>query len=124
PGGEAYIILYNKNSLFYRVTLGLWRHVILGGWRHMSLEDRLRGIEANEANVKPLVRVYTRSQCKAMMQKAGFSEVRATVRKLTWEDLPRFPAIWRAYRYIPKRLLLGLGRVMGWYVIANGEKRR
>lgn len=122
PGGQATFILYNKNSLFYRVTLDLWQGRLLGGNRETSLDDRLRGIEANEAGEKPLVRVYTPNDCKRLMLEAGFAPPHTQVRKLVWEDLPYVPALKSLYPRLPKALLGWFGRRWGWYVIVSARK--
>jgi ubiquinone/menaquinone biosynthesis C-methylase UbiE len=122
PGGKAIFILYIKNSLFYRVNLDIWQHRILGGWRKMSLEDRLRGIEANEAGERPLVRVYSQSEVASLMCRAGFMNPHSSIRKLVWEDLPYAPIIGRLNRYMPQSLLSWAGKRWGWYVITSAMK--
>lgn len=123
PGGEAFIILYNKNSLFYRLTLTVWQHYIKDWRRREPLETKLRRIEANQAGELPLVRVYTRAQSEALLRAAGFESVSSAVRKLVWEDFPISTGpLGAVLRAVPERWLHRLGHWCGWYVIVQGRK--
>lgn len=122
PGGIFYVILYNKNSLFFRLTISLWYQIVLGGRRFESLSERLSTIEANAAGERPIVNVYTPKEVSNLLERAGLMPTLVIVRKLTWEDLPALPLIWRAYRFIPSRLLNWLGTFVGWYVIGIAKK--
>lgn len=122
PGGEAYILVYHRNSIFYRVTLGIWHQIIFGGWRKQSLDNRLREIEANAAGEKPIVNVYSKAEYRNLLKAAGFSSVETCVRKLVVEDLPIAFGIDRLYRRLPPSVFDAVGRLFGWYVVAKAKK--
>lgn len=122
PGGDFYVILYHKNSVFYRVTLAVWYQIIHGGRRRETLKERLSRIEYNEAGERPIVNVYSRSEVRALLEDAGFDVQSVKVRKLVWEELPSIWFIHRYFKYIPRGLLNTIGKAFGWYVIAHATK--
>jgi len=122
PGGEFFVLLYHRNSLFYRITLAIWYQIIHGGWRRETLRERLSQIEANAAGERPIVNVYSRRELRNMLKDAGFEVRGIRVRKLTWEELPSIWFIHRFFRYIPRSTLNALGRLVGWYVIGHAKK--
>lgn len=121
PGGRLYLIVYHRNSVFYRFTLPLmW--LLEGSWRRETLARRLRRIEANAAGETPIVNVYSRGEIAALVTRHGFRVQSLGVRKLVIEDLPWLPIARNVYRIIPRRLLDAVGRVMGWYVIVHATR--
>ncbi len=123
PGGDFHVLLYHRNSLFYRVTLAIWYQLIHGGWRHETLRERLSRIEANPAGERPIVNVYSRRELRGLLKRTGFEVQSIRVRKLTWEELPSIWFVHRFFRHIPRAPLDALGRLVGWYVIGHGVKR-
>lgn len=122
PAGDFHVILYHRNSLFYRVTLAIWYQVIHGGRKIETLHERLSRIEANSADERPIVNVYSRREVGELLRGAGFTVESIRVRKLTWEELPSIWFIHRFFRHIPRGLLTAFGRLVGWYVIGHGRK--
>ncbi|GAK45072.1 type 11 methyltransferase [Tepidicaulis marinus] len=122
PGGDFYVLVYNKNSLFYRITLAIW-YQIIHGYRHKeTLQEQLSRIEFNEADERPIVNVYSKRELRALLQQTGFKVSSIKVRKLTWEDLPAVWFVHRFFKYIPRSLLHFLGKAVGWYLIAHARK--
>jgi SAM-dependent methyltransferase len=123
PGGSLYMILYHRNSIFYRLTLPLiW--LIEGSWRRETLAQRLRRIEANAAGETPIVNVYSRGEVADLVSRADLEVAWVGVRKLVIEDLPWLPIIRSVYRVIPRRLLDATGKIAGWYVIVHAMRPR
>jgi SAM-dependent methyltransferase len=123
PGGSLYMILYHRNSIFYRLTLPLiW--LLEGSWRRETLAQRLRRIEANAAGETPIVNVYSRGEVADLVSRAGLEVAWVGVRKLVIEDLPWLPIIRSVYRVIPRRLLDATGKIAGWYVIVHATRPR
>lgn len=120
--GELWVVLYNKNSLFYRISLYLVEHIINGGFRRMEFATRLSMIEYTTSNVLPIVNVYSKNEIREMLQTAGFKVKKQWVRKMVKEDLPCIKFIWRLWKYIPQRWLDFLGKLWGWYVITYAVK--
>lgn len=118
--GQLYVSVYNRNSIFYALTLALDEHIIHGGWRKRSLETRLRMIEQTTSDELPLVRVFSAHQLRTAITAAGFVGVETCVRKLVAEDLPLLPLRW--WRKVPQSWLDAVGRRFGWYVWAHATK--
>ena len=122
PGGEFWVILYHKTSLYYWVTLGLVNHVLRLGFLRRSFREGLARIEQTTSSELPLVNVYTRGELATRLRAAGFEVEAVHVRKLVKEDLPPVPLLDRCWSLIPQRALDAVGRRFGWYVIARARK--
>jgi ubiquinone/menaquinone biosynthesis C-methylase UbiE len=117
-GGSFYVILYHKNSIFYRVS-----SVLSALAARRPVGERLRYVEANAAGEAPIVNVYSRREVSRMLAAAAFSVRSIKVRKLTWEDLPLAGrTLGPLYRCVPGPVYRTLGRAFGWYVIGHGVK--
>lgn len=121
-GGECQIIVYNKHSIFYWLTLVLSVWILRGKFLKMSLKDMRSKIEYTQSDALPLVNVYSKRQICKLMKEAGFSIIKTDIRKLLAEDLPSIPLIRKMYKYIPKRFLDVLGKKFGWYVSVRAVK--
>ena len=122
PGGDFWVIVYHRNSLFYRVTLGLFDHVIGGGWRRRTLRERLAMIEFTTSDALPLVNVHSRRELTAILRDSGFEVQGTSVRKLVVEDLPAPGKLGWLWRRVPQQWLDVVGRRWGWYVIAHATR--
>jgi SAM-dependent methyltransferase len=124
PGGEAWIIVYHKNSVFYWLTLFLFRWILHGEFRHYrSFIDRLAAIEHTTSDARPVVHAYTKKGLRQSLQRAGFNRVTIKVRKLTVDDLPPIGPAGRIWYHVPQSMLDRIGRRFGWYLIAHAGKR-
>ena len=121
-GGELWVGLYHKNSVFYWLALFAHEHLLRLGFREMSFKERLGRIEHTTSDELPLVKVYTRSGLKKMLKRSGLSVRSVRVRKLVKEDLPTIPYLEGVYPAIPQRWLDAVGKLLGWYVVARAEK--
>jgi ubiquinone/menaquinone biosynthesis C-methylase UbiE len=124
PGGEARIIVYNRNSLHYLLHEVIGRGVIRGRLlREFSMEAILSGdTEHSSIGARPLVRVYTPRRLRGMLIRAGFVDVTTAVRHFRPEDT--FVTV-RLARILPwlgdPAVLDRIGRIAGWYVIARAR---
>lgn len=123
PGGELYVLLYHRNSVFYRLGLPwTWLIESVRGKRE-SFRDRVRRIEANAAGETPIVNVYSRQEAVALASNAGLRVLSVATRKVTYEDLPHLPVVHRLYRTIlPAKFLNHIGKRFGWYVIVRAKR--
>lgn len=121
-GGEFWIVVYHKNSIFYRIHLFLFNHVFQLGFLKRSLKERLSMIEFTTSNVRPLVNVYTRTSLRKLLTQAGFTIESLYIRRLKAEEFPPIPLIWKMWRFIPQRWLDIIGKAFGWYLIAKAKK--
>jgi ubiquinone/menaquinone biosynthesis C-methylase UbiE len=123
PGGEARIIVYNRNSLHYYVNQVLFLGV-LHGWlfKERSMEGVLsRGVEYSRIDARPLVRVYSPKQMREIMREAGFGDVSTTVRHFNVSDtFVTHLLSSRVAKLRDPQVLDRIGRRAGWYVVARG----
>jgi ubiquinone/menaquinone biosynthesis C-methylase UbiE len=116
PGGTAKVMLYHRNSLNYWFEIIL-RRGLLGGefLRGRSAEEIMsRVIEISNHDARPLVKVYSRKQARALF--GEFREINVDVEQLTREEL-RFVA-----PLVSKKLLQRLGNRIGWNVVVTATK--
>ena len=116
PGGTAKVMLYHRNSLNYWVEIVL-RRGLLGGefLRRRSAEEIMsRVIEFSDHDARPLVKVYSRKQARALF--AQFSEATVEVEQLTKEELRLLAPL------VSERLFKKLGNRVGWNVIITAKK--
>jgi ubiquinone/menaquinone biosynthesis C-methylase UbiE len=126
PGGQARVIVYNRNSLHYWLDQVLIKAILRGGLlRERSMEEVLTRVEVSSVDARPLVRVYSPRQLRQMMCEAGFQNVKTHVRHFQPEDsfVTGFLAR-RSPRLRARRTLELLGRIGGWYVVGSGLARR
>jgi ubiquinone/menaquinone biosynthesis C-methylase UbiE len=115
PGGNFYVILYHRNSIFARVS-----SVLSAAIRGIPIGDRFRNLEHNEAGESPLVNIYSRKELADMLMRSGFDVKAVDVRKLLAEDMPFCrPPLSLVYRSIPQWVYDVFGKAFGWYVIGH-----
>lgn len=123
--GEARIIVYNKTSFHYWIEQVLSQGILHGKLlREGSMAGVLSAsVERTSVNARPLVRVYTPRQLRAMLQAAGYTDVMVAVRHFNVEDTF---ITGRLHRRVAKLGDSGLrdriGRIGGWYIIGRGRK--
>jgi len=120
PQGELWMTLYHRNSVFYRLSVCLWKHVLKGGFLQMNLQDRRSSIEDTGSDAKPIVNVYSKREVKTLVEEAKLSLEFIDCRKLLHEDFPG--TIYRVIRPVPQKLLDRLGRILGWYIVVRARK--
>jgi hypothetical protein len=109
-------MIYHRNSLNYWFEIIL-RRGLLGGefLRGRSAEEIMsRVIEISNHDARPLVKVYSRKQARALF--GEFREINVDVEQLTREEL-RFVA-----PLVSKKLLQTLGNRIGWNVVVTATK--
>jgi ubiquinone/menaquinone biosynthesis C-methylase UbiE len=125
PGGEARIIVYNRNSLHFWIQQVLYDGILLRGLlQERSIANLLsRNVEHSSIGARPLVRVYSPRQMRALMRDAGFAGVATELRHFHAGDTfvtemlaPRIAALRKP------QILDRIGRAAGWYVIARGVR--
>jgi SAM-dependent methyltransferase len=116
PGGTAKVMLYHRHSLNYWFEIIL-RRGLLGGefLRGRSAEEIMsRVIEFSDHGARPLVKVYSRKEARALF--GHFREVAVDVEQLTREELRFFSPL------VSESGLEKLGRRIGWNVIITAKK--
>lgn len=110
PGGEAVVILYNRNSWHYWLNQVLWRGLLHGLLvRERGMTGVLStGVERSSIGARPLVRVFSRRQMESMLVRARFECVSTWVSPFRASDSP-------FTRRLPESLPLG----GGWYVVGH-----
>jgi ubiquinone/menaquinone biosynthesis C-methylase UbiE len=124
PGGEARVILYNRNSFHYWMTQVAYRGILRGELlRERSMAGVLsKGVEYSHIGARPLVRVYSPTQVRRLMREAGFREIHVHVYHFNYTDTPVTAVLGRVFGMMRNPQLLNrIGRVGGWYVVARGR---
>jgi ubiquinone/menaquinone biosynthesis C-methylase UbiE len=123
PGGEARVIVYNRASFHYWISQVLYWGVYKRRlFKEGSMEAVLSHVEHSTIGARPLVRVYSPRQARALMRDAGFTAVTTQVRQFKAQDtfitlfLEPFVKSLRDPNVLDR-----IGRVGGWYVIASGR---
>lgn len=122
PGGRFCVIVYHRDSVFFRMRLQMYDQIIKGGRKRQSDQDRLSEIEYTTSDARPLVNVYSRSDVKDMLVQAGFRVDAQCVRKLVRDDFPLVIGVNFIVSRVPQGWLDALGRLFGWYVITWATK--
>jgi len=116
PGGIAKVMLYHRNSLNYWVEIIL-RHGLLRGdfLRGRSAEEIMsRVVEFSDHDARPLVKVYSRAQTRALF--SMFREVAIDVEQLTRAELRFLSPL------VSERMFERLRKRIGWNVIVTATK--
>ncbi len=116
PGGLALVMLYHRHSFYYWGETILHRGILRGQLlRGRSPEEIMsRYAEYSESDARPLVKVYSRRQARALF--APFSEVKLEVEQMIRQELgPLSPLI-------PDSLMGRLRRSVGWNLIITAKK--
>ena len=116
PGGTAKVMLYHRNSLNYWFEIILRRGLFGGEFlRGRSAEEIMsRVIEFSDHDARPLVKVYSRRQARALFSE--FRDVTVDVEQLTREEL-RFLA-----PLVSEKAMNRLGQRIGWNVVITAKK--
>jgi len=138
PGGRIHLMVYNKNSFNYWISIGILRRLgallllLPGGVRFASWlssepvenlgihRERFRSqglryifgkdwLNRNtDGAMSPLARVYSRKTAKTLLR--GFTEFRFEVANINKRHLPLIG------RFLPRRVEDWLGRHFGWHL--------
>lgn len=130
PGGEARVIVYNRNSFHYWMTQIAY-YGIARGWliKERSMAGVLsRSVEYSRVGARPLVRVYSPRHVRELLRDASFADISVAVRHFHVVDTPlTYPLKYPLARWPkldPSRLLDRIGRIGGWYIVATGTAPR
>lgn len=116
PGGEAKVMLYHRHSLNYWFEIILRRGLLGGEFLrgHSAEEIMSRVIEFSDHDARPLVKVYSRKQARALFSQ--FSDVRVEVEQLTREELRFLSPL------VSDSMFDTLSKRIGWNVIITARK--
>lgn len=116
PAGTAKVMLYHKNSLNYWGEIMLHRGVLRGELlRGRSPQEIMSTwVEYSEHGGRPLVKVYTSRQARALFR--DFSEVKIQIEQLLRPELPILGS------FIPESLFTAMSKSIGWNLIITATK--
>lgn len=121
PGGEARIVVYNRGSLHYWITLVGWWGIVKRELRQGGIAGVLsEHVEYSGVGARPLVRVYGRGELRRMLETAGLERVRVEARHFRLHDTPLTSPLRRVRPLREPRLLDRVGRAAGWYLVGTG----
>ena len=116
PGGIAKVMLYHRNSFYYWtdiiLRLGIVRGHFLRG--HSPAEIMSRYVEYSEHDARPLVKVYSRRQARALFK--PFREVKTEVEQMVRAELRFLSPLFS------EKMFRRLRRSAGWNVIITAKK--
>ncbi|WP_051610339.1 class I SAM-dependent methyltransferase [Terasakiella pusilla] len=143
PGGRAFITLYNKKSIFYKLMVASYSFKYRYN-KEKSVEEILSLIEYNGVGGMPLVRVFDDKEITRILEKEGFVVDPVICRKATPFDFPLcFPDYlvfdkrpkWltrplnlldliseKLLLSLPQRFFNFLGTYWGWYLVCRVTK--
>jgi ubiquinone/menaquinone biosynthesis C-methylase UbiE len=112
PGGLAVVGLYHKNSWQYWINIFLIHGVFKRKLANMTMNDLLSSvIEYSTSGARPLVNVYTKSDCRRMFKK--FTGIKIKNDHWTRDQIPsRIGSIMPAF----------LPSFLGWYIMVFARK--
>lgn len=112
PGGMAVIGLYHKNSWHYWINLMLIQGLVKRKLLKMSVDELLStSVEFSRSRAKPLVKVYSKGECKQLFR--DFSEVKIKTYHWKSDQIPK----------IEKFLPTFLPSFLGWYIFIFAQRR-
>jgi ubiquinone/menaquinone biosynthesis C-methylase UbiE len=116
PGGVAKVMLYHRHSFYYWSEIILHRGLLRGHFLrgHSPTEIMSRYVEYSEHGARPLVKVHSRRQARALF--APFREVKIEVEQLMREELRLLNPL------VSDNLFRRLSRGLGWNVIITARK--
>jgi ubiquinone/menaquinone biosynthesis C-methylase UbiE len=116
PGGLARVMLYHRNSLYYWTEIILHRGLLRGHFLrgHSPEEIMSRYVEYSSAEARPLVKVYSRRQARALFE--PFREVKTEVEQMIREELRFLRPV------VSEKMFDRLRRSAGWNVIISARK--
>lgn len=120
--GSFYLIIYNKNSAFYRLSLFLtW--VIQREFLKESFKTRLARIEMTTSKELPHVDVYSKKNIVKLLNKSGFTIITTQIHELDKDHMPNILYLWKIWPLISQRVYQWLGNYLGWYIAIKAQKR-
>jgi ubiquinone/menaquinone biosynthesis C-methylase UbiE len=116
PGGTARVMLYHRNSLYYWTEIILHRGLLRGHFLrgHSTEEIMSRYVEYSSTEAKPLVKVYSRRQARALFK--PFREIKTEVEQMIREELRFLGPL------VSEKMFARLSRSAGWNVIITARK--
>jgi ubiquinone/menaquinone biosynthesis C-methylase UbiE len=126
PEADFWMTVYNKNSIFNRLTKWLGTYLLQGNYKTQTYAEHLSQIEFTTGGERPLVRVFSVREIKMLLQENGFTVKNVWIRKLTAGDLPTFSirGLWRLWHSIPAKWLDWIGKHYGWYILCHAVCRK
>lgn len=117
PNGTAIVGLYHKNSWHYLVNLVFRKGILHKGLKQGTMADILsRSVEFSRTGAKPLVKVYSRRECRRLFSNFSKAKVRAYHFKKDQVLIPR------PFQFLKFFLPTFLPSFLGWYLMATVKK--
>jgi ubiquinone/menaquinone biosynthesis C-methylase UbiE len=115
PGGEVRLVLYHRDSVYYR-----WQVQLVRGILHRELLRRrsMAGVLGHtlpwaREDAPPFVRVFSRRSLRRLMRDAGMCDVSTSVRGFSPSHFPPAARVSPAWHE-------RIGRLAGWYICGRG----
>lgn len=119
--GSFYLVVYNKNSIFYRLTLVMsWLRE--GYFLKESFKKRLARIESTDSSELPHIDVYSKKNINKILEQAGFKVITTEVHQLDQHHMPHMFKLSWIWSRIPRHWYTFFGRYCGWYIAIKAQK--
>ncbi len=118
PGGQCFITVYNKNSIFFWWTTYFYNYLWKKGYQKRSLTQQISLIEFPNNSEDMVIRLYKPTEFKRMF--SCFSRATVYIRQLLFLDIAIINRFFIDHR--PNMFLTWLGNLFGWYVIVEAKK--
>lgn len=115
PGAQAYLAIYNKNSMFFWWTVFLWDYLRHFKFLKMKLKERLSLIEYPNNDKTLVVKLLTKKEFVRKLKQSGFVIKRIHIAHLNRASITHDE--WFSDGFIKK-----YEEKLGWYLVAEVEK--
>jgi ubiquinone/menaquinone biosynthesis C-methylase UbiE len=114
-GGRFIVTMYYTYSAFHLGAILLYRGIVQGDLRRLGYRELMATAEngADGLRIKPLVKTYSKTQLRNMLD--DFSKVRVRAAHFRREHLP-------LGRWLPRSVAPVLEPYLGWYVVGVATK--
>lgn len=119
PGGQCWITVYHKTSLFFWWTIFLWKYLIMCGWKKYTLKQQLSLIEYPNNNPNMVIRLYKKHEFADMFH--SFSSVASYIEHLLVSDITVLSSLFKNPER-PRKIFDWLGTRFGWYIVVKAQK--
>lgn len=115
PGGEAYIAVYNRDSVFFWWTLFFCGWILNPKFWKYTLKQRISLLEYPNDDPNLVVKLFTKKQFIAKLREMKFTVKSIKIRHLTRDSI--------AYnKFFSDKFICKMEKKGGWYLIARVKK--
>ncbi len=115
PGGECYLAVYNKSSMFFWWTVFLWGWLLSIQYKKYTLKQRVSLIEYPNDNPDLVVKLYTPKQFKQLVSESGLEVKSMKIDHLNRDSI-------QYSKLFSDNWIKQHAKRWGWYIIIRAKK--